>query len=173
MQWCRLDDIVVTHRRIVHRKAIVVLGGDDQVAHPGLLNRAHPLVGIELHRVEFLDGLAAIDILRDFANTLNVFGVAADRFPLPYTGKLSVDSPVHETAKTRLTPPCQPRVASLLRRSPPGHLGGVRIAGELRLERGGRRQAKGNGAEENNRRPVGEWNQAGEQRCTHSWPLIA
>ena len=46
-KFARFDDIVVIDFGIKHRHAVMVHGGDDDVAHAGFLGRAHPLVGIE------------------------------------------------------------------------------------------------------------------------------
>ena len=45
-------DLVVGPRRVEHAKAIVVLGGEDNVAHPRLSGHLHPGPGLKVNRVE-------------------------------------------------------------------------------------------------------------------------
>ena len=46
-------DLVIGQRRVKVAKAIVMLGGEDQVAHPSIFGDLHPFCGIELSWVEF------------------------------------------------------------------------------------------------------------------------
>lgn len=46
-------DSVIGQRRVKVAKAIVMLGGEDQVAHPSIFGDLYPFCGIELSWVEF------------------------------------------------------------------------------------------------------------------------
>ena len=63
----RVHDVEIGLLRVEHAKAVVVLGGEDDVFHAGVFGDFDPLVGVELHRVEslvevivFLDGTCAL-----------------------------------------------------------------------------------------------------------------
>ena len=48
----KIHAVVVGDLRVPHTEAVVMLGGDYNVLHSGVLNGLHPCVRIKLHRVE-------------------------------------------------------------------------------------------------------------------------
>ena len=49
---CVVHDVVIADPRIIHGEAVMMFGRDDDVFHAGLLGQCHPLLGIEIGRVE-------------------------------------------------------------------------------------------------------------------------
>ena len=67
--------------RVEHGKAVVMLGGDDDVFLAGILGDRDPLVGVELDGVEFLGELLVLGH-GDLAGAHDPFADAADGLPL-------------------------------------------------------------------------------------------
>ena len=114
-----VHDVVRAARRAIQGEAVVVLGGDHQVAHARLHGEIHPRLRIEPYRVELLrqglvfrarNALAEHDPLAD----------AIHRLTLPDAGRNGVQAPMNEHAEARLAPPAQARVMY--------HRGGVAAA---------------------------------------------
>ena len=98
----RVHDVVGTDMRMVHRKPVVVLGGDDQVALAGLPGEAHPVVGVETHGIELRRKRR---IFRD-RNLLAVHHpLAAVGLVAVDAGQFGVDAPMDEQSELGLPEP--------------------------------------------------------------------
>ena len=47
-----VHDVVLRHIRMEHGKALVMLGGEYHVLHPGFFGGAHPFLRVEEDRIE-------------------------------------------------------------------------------------------------------------------------
>ena len=94
-----------------HAEAVVVLGGDDDVFHAGVLGQAHPLLGVELHRVELAGELL---VLRDGHLGLLEEPFAVVGLALPLAGGHGIDAPVNEQPEAGLAEPGHALVARRL-----------------------------------------------------------
>ena len=106
-----LDDGGVAHLRVEHGEAVVVFGGDDKVAHAGLLREADPGIGVEVDGVKGAGDLTVIYRDWDLGHSLDMFAVAAVGFALPGAAERRVDAPVDEHAEAGLAPPTETGVA--------------------------------------------------------------
>jgi len=91
-----VHDVVPAGRRAEHRKPIVMLRGDDDVLHPGVLGDAHPFIRVELHRVE-LAGQLGVFGDRDFAAVHHPLAARRDGIqpPVDEHPELRLPEPVH------------------------------------------------------------------------------
>jgi hypothetical protein len=102
-----LHNVVVARGAVVHREAVVVLRGDDDVLHPGVLRGAHPCVGVEAGWVEHVGDLL---IFRewDLQVSHHVLRLPVEQIAV-LVGKvaapLRVKTPVDEHAKAGVFPP--------------------------------------------------------------------
>ena len=88
LEGSRVHDVVVAHRTLEHRKAVMVARGDGDVAGAGILDGAHPFVGVKTRRIESrrqLSVLVAVDAL-------------VVHHPLA-VGKHGINAPVNEYTK--------------------------------------------------------------------------
>ena len=140
----RVVDVVGVRLRRPHGEAVVVLGGDDQVLHPRAFDQAHPLLGVEFHRVEWRHHPQLVLFQGDLLNAHQVLGVSRKGLAVPLAGGARIGAPVNEAAEARLAPPCQTLIARGLGGLPPPLLGllncfGIAIV-RLRGERRGHQQ---------------------------------
>ena len=105
-----VDDVVRAGLGVEHGEAVVVLRGDDDVLHAGVLGDRHPLVGVELHRVELL-GVAGVFGHGDLAVVHDPLADAADLLAVVGAGGHAVEAPVDEHAEAGLAPPLHAGVA--------------------------------------------------------------
>ncbi len=54
-------DAPIGERGAEHAEAVVMLAGDDDVFHAGVLGGAHPVVGVEFHRIELRHELGVLE----------------------------------------------------------------------------------------------------------------
>jgi len=116
-----LRDAPVGEGGIPDAEPVVVLAGDDDVAHSGVLRRLHPLRGIEMHRVEaggkslvLFDGhlfIREIPLRRAVAS-VSVRGICRN----------GIHSPVDEHPEAGIRPPLRAR-RELFRRLCKGAIG--------------------------------------------------
>ena len=94
--------------RAEHAKAVVVLGGDDDIFHPGVLGEAHPLFGVEPHGVELARELLVLGYrhLGFFEKPLAVIGLA-----VPLAGGHGINPPMDEQPEPGVAEPGHPLVA--------------------------------------------------------------
>ena len=85
-------------------------GGDDDVLHAGVLDRLHPLVRIELGRVERLHHLFQILLPFDFHDPLQMLRISLHLLAVPLSAEGRIHPPVNEHSKLCLPPPSQPGV---------------------------------------------------------------
>ena len=116
----RIDDVVRAARRPEDREPVVVLGGDDQVAHPRLHRQLHPGAGVEAHRVEAL-GERGVPLARDALAKHDPLADSRHLLALPDAGGDGVQAPVDEHPEARLAPPGQSRVVHHRGRVAPAH----------------------------------------------------
>ncbi len=105
-----IDDVIGTGLRREHGEAIVMLGCDHEILHPGIVRERCPGIGIKLGRVE----------LRRELGVLRVRLLVHAHVPLP-VGWDAIEPPVDEHAKFCLAPPCHARIVLVRRlsRQPP------------------------------------------------------
>ncbi len=138
-----VHDVVRAGLGAVHREAVVMLAGDDDVLHAGVLGHLHPLLGIELHRIE-LRGQLLVLLDRDLGPVHDPLADAGDLLALPFPGGNGIQPPVDEQAELGLAEPVHPRRL----------LGGLRLGTPAltRLyscwHRGGNGEQQGDGSEE-------------------------
>ena len=96
-----IDHVVLAHRRVVHGKAVVVLGRDDDVLYAGIFGELHPGLGIELDRIE-LGGEALVVLYRNPGIVHDPFAEAGNHPALPFTGGNGIKPPVDE--QRRISP---------------------------------------------------------------------
>ena len=116
----RLHDVVIADLGIKHRKAVVMLGGDDDVSHAGFFGEFDPGIGIELHRIEMAGDIFAIILdwnLQD--GRLNVLGIPAALSALVNIPQPRINAPMNEHAKASLAPRGKPLISLCLHRIPP------------------------------------------------------
>ena len=94
-----VGEVVVAGLGGIHREAVVVLGRDDHVFHPGILREGGPLAGVEFHRVE-LRGQLFVFRDRDFF-------VPHEPLSLRRNG---IETPVDEHAELGVAPPGHPGI---------------------------------------------------------------
>ncbi len=104
-----VDDVVRAARRAEDGEPVVVLGGDDQVAHPRLHRQLHPRARVEAHGVETL-GERRVRLPRDAPAEHDPLADARHLLALPHACRDGVQAPVDEHPEARLPPPGQPRV---------------------------------------------------------------
>src|SRR5260221_6237729 len=102
----RVDDIVLTHLGAVHCEAVVMLGSDRDVLHAGVLGDGHPLVGIELYRVE-LRGELLVVMHRNAGAKHDPFPKPVNRRAVPLPGGHGVNAPVNKHSEAGIGPPLQ------------------------------------------------------------------
>ena len=78
-----IHDVVLADLGAIHREAVVVLAGDDDVFHPGVLGQLHPFLGVELHRIE-LCGKLLVFLHRNLGAVHDPLADAGDRLALPF-----------------------------------------------------------------------------------------
>ena len=61
-----VHDVVIIHFRGPHRKAVMMLGGDDDVFHAGIPGEAHPGIGVKVGGIEFTGDLRTINRAGNF-----------------------------------------------------------------------------------------------------------
>ena len=97
--------------RVIHRKTVVVLAGNDDVFRAGVFGDLHPSLGVELDGIErvaerFILGSGDLSLLHD---PLGVGFIA-----VPLACRDGIHAPVDKHAELRLTEPFHPGVALLL-----------------------------------------------------------
>src|ERR1700722_5066779 len=97
-------DVVLTHRRTVHGEAVVVLAGDDEILHAGILRHLHPGVCVELDGVELFSELGVLDG-GDLGAVHDPLADAGDWLAFPFAGGNRVEAPVDEEAEFSLAKP--------------------------------------------------------------------
>jgi hypothetical protein len=108
-----------------HGKAVVMLGGNDDIFHSGVPGKAHPGIGIEIRWIKITGDFPAINRARNFHDALDMLGITPDRFALPGAAGIGIDAPMNEHAKPRVTPPSEPVVQIRPRIAPPLGIGTV------------------------------------------------
>ena len=88
----------------------MVLGGYDDVLHPGILGEAHPGLRVVIHRVEF-SGVLLVFAHRDTTIVHDPFADIFYLLALMSAGRHRVDTPVDEQSEARFPPPSHPLVA--------------------------------------------------------------
>ena len=145
----RRGHVMVGDLGVPEAEAVVVLGGDDQVVHPGLLGGLHPGVGVELHRVEAVAGRQVAREGQLVAGRLDdPLPGAAHPLAVHVPRPLAVEAPVDEHAEAGVVEPAHPGLLALRRLGgSPGHPGvavGVdRGGGDLRPRGAGQHGGQG------------------------------
>ena len=97
-------DVEVIHFGVEHRESLMMLGSHHDVFHPGCLGDAHPLIGVELDRVELLGILRVIgnrnleimhDPLADAMSLLTLIG----------SSRYSIEPPMDKHSEAGLSKP--------------------------------------------------------------------
>ena len=99
-------DVVVGDRRVEHAEALVVLRREQEVSGAGSLNHTHPLVRVELDRIERLVQIVEefiVDTLGDRA-VAGVVGPSTLARPAHRARHLARWVPVHEHTETAVLP---------------------------------------------------------------------
>ncbi|OPZ07697.1 MAG: hypothetical protein BWZ10_02779 [candidate division BRC1 bacterium ADurb.BinA364] len=99
-----VDDVIGAGLRMVHREAVMVLGGDDQIFHPRVFGHGHPFLGVELRGIEspgeffvFGDG--------DFGALHDPLANAGNLLVFPDARGNGVEAPVDEHPEPGFAPP--------------------------------------------------------------------
>ena len=101
----RVHDVVLRHLRAVHREAVVVLRGDDEVLHPRVPRPLHPVHRIEQHRVERLRERRVLPV-RNAVAVHDPLAVGMEARPaLPFAAEERVEPPVRHHPELRLPEP--------------------------------------------------------------------
>ena len=82
---------------MIHRKAVVVLGSDDDVFHPSVFSKRHDFFGVEVDRVERAGKLLVLrnrDAGHPFVH--DPFADAVVGLSIDFIAKLRVQAPVNE-----------------------------------------------------------------------------
>jgi len=100
----RAGDLIIGELRIELAEAVVVLGGEHEILHAGVLGKLHPLVGVELDRVE-----DAVEVIVDLHRDVAGVGVVPPApFPGPGPTDLGADdahrTPVDEHSEAQVFP---------------------------------------------------------------------
>ncbi len=92
-----IHDVEVMRFRVIHRKAVVMLAGDDDVLHARVLGELGDRSGIELHRIEIL-GDFFVFRHRDVRHLVvhDPFADAVIGFPVDLVCQLRVKTPVNK-----------------------------------------------------------------------------
>ena len=101
-----VDDVVRADLRVVEREAVVMLRGDDDVFHARVFRELHPLVGVELDRIE-LPGELLVFLHRDLRAVHDPLADAGNAAAFPLAGGNRVEPPVNEEAVLRLVEPLE------------------------------------------------------------------
>ncbi len=107
-----IHHVVVRAGGIEERKAVVVLGGDDDMAHAGGFEKFHPLLGVEFRGVELPHDLPAVFLVGDAEIHLDPLGVGfRSHAVLVFPGQRRIRTEVDECAELGITEPfVQPRL---------------------------------------------------------------
>jgi hypothetical protein len=74
----------------------MMLGCEHNRAHAGILGKLSDLIGIEVHRLEFI-GCLGIPVRKYSCKRLDLFAISLTyRFTVPYTSKMGIKSEVDE-----------------------------------------------------------------------------
>ena len=117
---CGVGDVPTGHVRGEKRGAVVVLRGDDHVAHAGVAGELGPFLRLVFHRVEIL-GIPAVGVDRDLGAPHDPLADALDGLAFIGAGGHRIDAPVDEHAELGVPPPRHPGVA----------LGGIFVGGRI------------------------------------------
>ncbi len=99
-----LHDRVVAHFRVEHAESVVVLARDDDVFHAGVPGYGHPLLRVELYRVELSRQLLIIRH-RDVGVVHDPLADPGGFLPVPFTRRDGIQSPMNEHSKSSLSKP--------------------------------------------------------------------
>src|SRR5262249_23022769 len=91
--WCRIHDVVSVHFRWPHREAVVMFGGNDDVAHSGLLRETDPFVRVEISWIKRTGDFLTINRNRNLQHALNVLGVTPTFLAVEFVSQTGVDAP--------------------------------------------------------------------------------
>ena len=109
-KWRLVNDVVLVVLRTKHRKAIVMLGCDDDVFHAGTFGAANEFISVKFRRIELFSVLLVFRD-RNLAATHHPFRAVGEVIPFVLSTDDRVDTPVNEHAKLCFTPPSHPCVA--------------------------------------------------------------
>ena len=88
--------IIICGPGVEHTEAIMMLGCEHNRAHTGILGKLSDLIGIEVHRLEFIGGLG-IPVRKYSCKRLDLFAISLTyRFTVPYSSKMGIKSEVDE-----------------------------------------------------------------------------
>ena len=99
-----IHHVVVRHFGIPEAEAIVVFGGDDDIAHTRFFSYVHPLFGVEQGGVE-LAGKRFVVWHGDFSGEHDPLPCPVHGFPLVASGGHGIGAPVDEHAEGIVFPP--------------------------------------------------------------------
>ncbi len=91
-------DVVLTNSGPVHRKTVMVLGGDHDVLHPRVLGEPNYLLGVEFHRIEPRRQLLVFRD-RDLCPVHYPLAEPGDELSLPLTFRHGVEPPMNKHSK--------------------------------------------------------------------------
>src|SRR2546422_1239601 len=98
----RRRHIEVGELRIEQTKAVVMLGGDDDVFHTCFLSRPDPGIGIKLDRIKLREKLIVL-LDGNMCRVANPFTVSG--LILPFSGRDRIESPMNEQTESSFVPP--------------------------------------------------------------------
>ncbi len=109
-------NIEIIHGRVKHGEAVMVLGRDDDVFHPGVAGNFHPFLGVKFHWIELLDERRVVRD-RNLLVEHDPFAEVGHLFAPISPGRYGIDAPVDKHSKSRLpaTTPCAHRAAPSFR----------------------------------------------------------
>ena len=106
-------DIPIVRCRGPERKAVHMLGGDDDVFHAGLFGHKHPVLGVVFRGVE-LFGEFLVFGDRDFGLAHDLLAEAWDFLAVVNTAQPGIDAPVDEHPEAGVAPPSHAGVTLFL-----------------------------------------------------------
>ena len=105
LERCVVDDIVLADQGIEEGKAVVVLGGDNHIAHARILEDLGPFIGVKLRWIE-LGGHLVVFFRRNLGGDLDPFGIAKVRAAaLVFALECGIDAKVNERAELGVAKP--------------------------------------------------------------------
>ncbi len=104
MKGCGRDDVEGIGLGVEHGEAVMMLGGDDDVFHPGRLGEGDDVMRIERRGVE-LRGESLVVLHRNGGVVHDPFANARDLLAVPGAGRDGVKTPVDEHAEACISPP--------------------------------------------------------------------
>ncbi len=109
-----IDDVVLADLGVIHGEAVVMLAGDDDVLHAGVLGHLHPGIGVELHGIELLGAAVRIRVTGILAWFMIHSPIPGMALPFHSPAGMAVEPPMNEQAELRLAEPFHPLVLGRL-----------------------------------------------------------